>query len=169
MKKSAHANRHGKRRGPPVQIEHIRQAVAIDTLDTPVRNRLGQRIQQGLSAGEFHLVFQGIYGARTLELERIEALIRWNHPDYGLLLPDAFVPALHDDLEVAVDVTHFVIDRACAQLATCLRAGQKALPLAVNVPLPKKSPEINEPLMMMLPTWFSAPTTPVPNKVLSPL
>ncbi|MCX4161549.1 MULTISPECIES: EAL domain-containing protein [Paraburkholderia] len=120
-----------------MQIEHIRQAVAIDpidTLDTPVRNRLGQRIQQGLSAGEFHLVFQGIYGARTLELERIEALIRWNHPDYGLLLPDAFVPALHDDLEVAVDVTHFVIDRACAQLAACLRAGQKALPLAVNVP-----------------------------------
>ena len=114
-----------------MQIEQIQQVVEVDT---PVRNRLGQRIQQGLSAGEFHLVFQGIYRSRTLELERIEALIRWNHPDYGLLLPDAFVPALHDDLEVAVDVTHFVIDRACAQLAACLRAGQTAHPLAVNVP-----------------------------------
>ncbi|MEQ5842685.1 EAL domain-containing protein [Paraburkholderia acidicola] len=114
-----------------MQIEHIQQVVEVDT---PVRNRLGQRIQQGLSAGEFHLVFQGIYRSRTRELERIEALIRWNHPDYGLLLPDTFVSALHDDLEVAVDVTHFVIDRACAQLAACLRAGQMAHPLALNVP-----------------------------------
>ncbi|WP_166653496.1 EAL domain-containing protein [Paraburkholderia flava] len=104
------------------------------TIDTPTRNGLSDRIREGLRAGEFHLVFQGIHESGTGRLVSTEALLRWMHPDYGLLLPDAFLEVLDEDPELAVDVTHFVIDRACAQLGACIRTGRPALPVAVNVP-----------------------------------
>ncbi|MGH8778198.1 EAL domain-containing protein [Paraburkholderia sp.] len=114
-----------------MQSEQLRQT---QTTGTPVRNGLSDRIRAGLRAGEFHLAFQGIHESRTGRLVSTEALLRWTHPDYGLLLPDAFLEVLDEDAELAVDITHFVIDRACAQLGACIRAGHPALPIAVNVP-----------------------------------
>ena len=96
-------------------------------------NKLERRVSEGLLAGEFPLAFQGIYDVKTGRLERVEALIRWMHPDYGMLLPDAFLVALDHPL-VALQLTYHVIDGACRALAHAQREGQRVWPIAVNVP-----------------------------------
>ncbi|WP_224030468.1 EAL domain-containing protein [Paraburkholderia caribensis] len=96
-------------------------------------NQLEQRVSEGLLAGEFRLAFQGIYDVQTGKLARVEALIRWMHPDYGMLLPDAFLVALDHPL-VALQLTYHVIDGACRAVAHAQRRGQQVCPIAVNVP-----------------------------------
>ncbi|HXZ10334.1 MAG TPA: EAL domain-containing protein [Paraburkholderia sp.] len=95
--------------------------------------KLERRVSQGLAAGEFHLAFQGIYQVSTGELSRIEALIRWMHPDYGLLLPEAFLVVLKNP-QVALELTYFVIDSVCCELGHAMRDGQTVCPIAINVP-----------------------------------
>jgi EAL domain-containing protein (putative c-di-GMP-specific phosphodiesterase class I) len=105
-----------------------------NTNRTPrLMNQLEQRVSEGLLAGEFRLAFQGIYDVQTGRLARVEALIRWMHPDYGMLLPDAFLVALDHPL-VALQLTYHVIDGACRAVAHAQRAGQRVCPIAVNVP-----------------------------------
>src|SRR5690349_10531122 len=96
-------------------------------------NKLEQPVSEGLLAGEFRLAFQGSYDVQTGKLARVEALIRWMHPDYGMLLPDAFLVALDHPL-VALQLTYHVIDGACRALAHAQRQGQRVCPIAVNVP-----------------------------------
>jgi len=96
-------------------------------------NPLEQRVSEGLLGGEFRLAFQGIYDVKTGKLARVEALIRWMHPDYGMLLPDAFLVALDHPL-VAMQLTYYVIDGACRAIADAQRKGQHVCPISVNVP-----------------------------------
>jgi EAL domain-containing protein (putative c-di-GMP-specific phosphodiesterase class I) len=115
-----------------------RHATAADREDNTAHvprlmNQLERRVSEGLLAGEFRLAFQGIYDVKTGRLARVEALIRWMHPDYGMLLPDAFLVALDHPL-VALQLTYHVIDGACRALAHAQRAGQPVCPMAVNVP-----------------------------------
>lgn len=96
------------------------------------RAEFGARIIAGLRAGEFWVAFQPVVHAQTRALFGVECLLRWQHPQYGLLLPGAFESALHDPA-VAHDATRFVLDVACQRLRDTLRAGG-ALPLvAINV------------------------------------
>ncbi len=94
---------------------------------------LERRVSEGLRGDEFPLAFQGIYDVKTGKLARVEALIRWMHPDYGMLLPDAFLVALDHTL-VASQLTYHVIDGACRTIANAQRTGQHVCPIAVNVP-----------------------------------
>ncbi|SIT50421.1 EAL domain-containing protein [Paraburkholderia piptadeniae] len=96
-------------------------------------NNFERRVSEGLLASEFPLAFQGIYDVKTGRLARVEALIRWMHPDYGMLLPDAFLVALDHPL-IALQLTCHVIDSACRALANARRLGQPVCPVAVNVP-----------------------------------
>jgi len=96
-------------------------------------NGLERRVSEGLLAGEFPLAFRGIYDVKSGRLMRVEALIRWMHPDYGMLLPDAFLVALDHPL-VALQLTYHALDSACRALAHAQRQGQPVCPIAVNVP-----------------------------------
>ena len=80
--------------------------------DGHIGDGLGDRISQGLHAGEFHVMFQGVYQVGTGRLSRAEAQVRWMHPQYGLLLPGVFMPQLEQS-EVAYHMSVFVVERAC--------------------------------------------------------
>ncbi len=58
---------------------------------------------------EFRVAYQGIYRVDSDELTQMEALILWQHPQYGMLLPGAFCEAF-SDAEVILGVTWFVMD-----------------------------------------------------------
>jgi EAL domain-containing protein (putative c-di-GMP-specific phosphodiesterase class I) len=103
------------------------------SVSTRAATDLERRVSEGLGAGEFHLAFQGIYHVSTGGLSRVEALIRWMHPEYGLLLPEAFLIVLKNP-QVALDLTYFVVDSACRELGRALREGHAVCPVAVNVP-----------------------------------
>jgi EAL domain-containing protein (putative c-di-GMP-specific phosphodiesterase class I) len=105
-----------------------------DSRDDPMAlSELERRVRGGLRAGEFHLVFQGVYRAASGTLARLEAQVRWTHPDYGALLPGVFMmPLAHP--QVAREMALFVIDGVCRELHGCLSSKMALLPVAITVP-----------------------------------
>ncbi len=84
--------------------------------DLVTRVELESQLREGLHRGELVVHYQPIYHLRTGSRYGIEALVRWQHPQHGLLLPAAFVPlAERSDLILALG--HFVLEQACRQLA----------------------------------------------------
>jgi len=90
-----------------------------------------ERIRQALEADEFVLYYQPKVNMRTGEVVGAEALIRWQHPDRGLLSPAAFLP-LVEDSPLAIDVGDWVFRAALAQMDRWLADGLR-VPVSVNV------------------------------------
>jgi diguanylate cyclase (GGDEF)-like protein len=89
------------------------------------------RIDQALAHNEFVLYYQPKVNMRTGQVLGAEALIRWQHPDQGLLPPAMFLSVIEGDA-LAVDVGEWVIRTALAQLAQWQSMGL-ALGVSVNV------------------------------------
>jgi len=94
-----------------------------------VRQR--QRIQEGLARGEFFLCYQPKVDMHRGVVVGAEALIRWHHPERGLLQPIHFVPLLEDDT-LAEQVGQWVIGTALRQLYDWREAGLR-MSVSVNV------------------------------------
>jgi EAL domain-containing protein (putative c-di-GMP-specific phosphodiesterase class I) len=88
-----------------------------------------QHIQQALARSEFVLYFQPKVDMRTGDVIGAEALIRWQHPERGLLPPAAFLPAIEGQA-LSIDVGEWVIDTALAQMSAWHAQG---LDLSVSV------------------------------------
>ncbi len=101
--------------------------------DTQVRSQLHgvERVAQAFASGEFVLHYQPKVSLRSGRVIGLEALLRWQHPQDGLLLPGAFLPLIEDH-QIAVDLGEWVIDAALAQMDAWRDAGL-ALPVSVNV------------------------------------
>lgn len=93
-----------------------------------LRRTLQVDIRRGLQAGEFELFYQPQVSLPTRRLTGFEALLRWRHPERGLLTPDRFVP-LAEDMGLILPLGEWVLTQACAEAATW-PAGMK---LAVNL------------------------------------
>jgi diguanylate cyclase (GGDEF)-like protein/PAS domain S-box-containing protein len=91
-----------------------------------------ERIRLALDQNEFVLYYQPKVNLRTGQVIGAEALIRWQHPEKGLLLPAAFLPTIEDH-PLAVTVGEWVIDNALAQLETWSRVGLDLPQVSVNV------------------------------------
>ena len=90
-----------------------------------------ERIRRALSADEFVLYFQPKVNMRTGAVIGAEALIRWQHPEKGLLPPAVFLPVIENS-SLAIDVGEWVIGRALIQMAAWRAAGQH-IPVSVNI------------------------------------
>ena len=88
-----------------------------------------ERIRLALAQDEFVLHYQPKVNMRTGQMVGVEALIRWQHPDNGLLAPAAFLPVIENH-QLAVAVGEWVIDTALGQIERWREAG---LNLAVSV------------------------------------
>ena len=74
-----------------------------------------QRIQQALLNNELVLYYQPKVNMRTGLVEGVEALIRWQHPEHGILPPASFLPFIEDN-PLAIDVGEWVIQTALTQI-----------------------------------------------------
>ncbi len=90
-----------------------------------------KRIRRALLEQEFVLVYQPKVNMRTGTIIGVEALIRWQHPKKGLLLPAEFLPVIEDH-PLAVDIGKWVIDTALTQVDLWHAAGLD-LPVSVNI------------------------------------
>ena len=85
------------------------------------------RLRSALARGELELYYQGQFAIDDGCPVAAEALLRWNDPDRGLVLPDAFI-AVAEECGLITEIGRWVLDEACWRLAE-----QPGLRLAVNV------------------------------------
>ena len=103
-------------------------------LDTELEQRLllQSELRAAFSRDEFVLEFQPILDGWSLEVSGFEALVRWQHPQRGRLLPDAFITEL-EPLGMIEALDSWVLERACAAALAWQRPGRDPIPVAVNV------------------------------------
>ena len=90
-----------------------------------------ERIRLALAQGELVLYYQPKVNMQSFEVVGAEALIRWQHPEHGLLAPAEFLPLI-DNTELSITVGEWVIDTALTQLAAWQQVGL-AFPVSVNL------------------------------------
>ncbi|MDQ1534063.1 MAG: hypothetical protein QOF28_1824, partial [Actinomycetota bacterium] len=79
--------------------------------------------------GQFVVMYQPIFDLATLAMTGVEALLRWDHPRRGVVLPTTFVPIL-EDTGMIFETGRWVLREACIQAAAWQRIGR---PLVVSV------------------------------------
>ena len=85
-------------------------------LQMQTRRIMEQDLRKALPAGEFELYYQPVVNLASNEISGFEALIRWNHPQRGLVSPGAFIP-LAEEIGFIVPMGEWVIREACATAA----------------------------------------------------
>jgi EAL domain-containing protein (putative c-di-GMP-specific phosphodiesterase class I) len=88
-------------------------------------------LHAALKNGEFFVLYQPTVDLATGVLTGVEALIRWQHPQRGVVGPEDFIPALESS-GLIIPVGQWVLEQACRQGATWHRAGH-CLTVSVNV------------------------------------
>jgi diguanylate cyclase (GGDEF)-like protein len=96
------------------------------------RTQLRQRLLEAIDKRQFVLHYQPRVDTRTGELLSMEALLRWEHPQLGMIRPDEFIP-LAESSGLIVPIGAIVIDQACAQLAAWRAHGAVPVPVSINV------------------------------------
>jgi len=90
-----------------------------------------QRVGVALANGEFRLFYQPKINLISGEVMGLEALIRWQHPERGLLAPIEFLPHI-DHTPAIVDIGNWVMNEALDQMVAWLQAGS-CWPVSINV------------------------------------
>jgi diguanylate cyclase (GGDEF)-like protein len=85
-------------------------------LQMQTRRILEQDLRKALPAGEFELYYQPVVNLASQTVSGFEALIRWNHPQRGLVSPGTFIP-LAEEIGFIVPMGEWVIREACATAA----------------------------------------------------
>jgi diguanylate cyclase (GGDEF)-like protein len=85
-------------------------------LQMQTRRIMEQDLRKALPAGEFELYYQPVVNLASNEISGFEALIRWNHPEKGIVAPAAFIP-LAEEIGFIVPLGEWVIRQACATAA----------------------------------------------------
>ncbi|NTW38804.1 MAG: EAL domain-containing protein [Cellulomonadaceae bacterium] len=96
------------------------------------RLRLSTELRAALVGGQFAVHYQPIVSLDGTGLTQFEALVRWDHPDRGRLLPGAFLPALADGPGIVLLGT-WIVDSVCAQIARWRDVHGVTATVAVNL------------------------------------
>ncbi|MGB6875961.1 MAG: EAL domain-containing protein [Candidatus Acidiferrales bacterium] len=96
------------------------------------RQSLEASLRRAVEREEFLLHYQPKVNLDTGEITGVEALVRWQHPDRGLVPPSEFVPVAVD-CGLIIQIDRWVMGEACKQAMAWHRQGQSPLPISVNV------------------------------------
>jgi diguanylate cyclase (GGDEF)-like protein len=106
--------------------------------DDRMNKQAHQRIQMendlraGLDTNQFELYYQPKVNIESQEIDGIEALIRWNHPQQGLISPNDFIPNAEKN-RLIVPLGMWVLEEACKQSVAWQKMGMKPIPISVNL------------------------------------
>jgi diguanylate cyclase (GGDEF)-like protein/PAS domain S-box-containing protein len=100
--------------------------------DTRRRLQLASELRQALSRNEFNLLYQPSIELRTGRIVAVEALLRWQHPERGEVLPGEFIPVA-ESLGMIRRIDEWVMQAVCAQIQVWDLAGMPQIRVAVNI------------------------------------
>ena len=106
----------------------------IASVDSEMRRRreLEKDLREALRRDQLFLVYQPQISYRDHRVVGVEALIRWQHPEHGLVPPDLFIP-LAEQNGTIIPIGEWVLDQACRQLREWHDQGFSDLRMAVNL------------------------------------
>lgn len=96
--------------------------------------KLTNALYQAMDKQELYLAYQPQVNLKTLDITGFEALIRWKHPEYGLIPPKDFIP-IAEHTGLIHDIGAWVLKTACDQLKTWQAMSHDAMRMAVNISL----------------------------------
>lgn len=96
------------------------------------RTALAGSMRNAIDGDELFLLFQPRMDARSGKVRGFEALLRWRHPEHGVMLPASFL-AEAEESGMIVDIGNWVLDQACDFARQLRQTGYTGLPVAVNV------------------------------------
>lgn len=118
----------------------VRRAHSMPVLFTPKllvdaeeRHLLMRDLEKAIQAGELVLHYQPVLTVAGQGLRKAEALIRWNHPQRGLLYPDAFI-ALAEQSDLIIDITDWVLREVAIQIRTWRLTLHPQMQISINMP-----------------------------------
>jgi len=101
-----------------------------------LRQSLTNDAHQACARDEFILHYQPQVEIETGKITGVETLLRWNHPEHGLISPALFIPLL-EELGLIVEVGQWVLRTACQQNAQWQAEGLPPVRMAVNLSAPQ--------------------------------
>ena len=104
----------------------------VDSRPAEERIVMGAGIRRALDTNQLRLLYQPKVSVRTGAMTGVEALVRWEHPERGLLLPDLFIP-LAEDSGLIRHIGRWVLHTACTQALAWQADGTGPVRIAVNL------------------------------------
>ncbi len=94
--------------------------------------KLENDLRRAVEANEFEAYYQPIVRLDTAEITEFEALIRWHHPEKGLVAPKEFI-AMAEETGLIIPIGNWIIEEACRQLAAWQLRCEAILSISVNL------------------------------------
>jgi diguanylate cyclase (GGDEF)-like protein/PAS domain S-box-containing protein len=110
-----------------IAVFSLAQASALND-----RLALGGLLRDAISSGEMVLHYQPLVRASTGQVTGVEALVRWESPELGLLPPARFIQVA-EELGLIIELGHWVLEEACRQIKRWTTLGHTDFFVAVNV------------------------------------
>ncbi len=96
------------------------------------KHRIAVALSRAIERNEFELYYQPQIDLANRKVHGAEVLIRWHHPELGLVMPDDFI-SIAEDLGLINKITHFVINQALADLHELVELGHRAHRMSINI------------------------------------
>ena len=115
-----------------------------NAMDSELRHRkaLEQDLHHALQRDEFEVHYQPQIDLATRAMVGVEALLRWHHPQHGLIMPDRFIP-LAEDTGLILPIGVWVLEQACHQAKVWQSAGLPEFRISVNLsPVQFRDPDL---------------------------
>lgn len=103
-------------------------------LKTKIRNRINLEdyLRKAIAKNELELHYQPQIDSMENQLIGLEALVRWNHPQKGMVSPGQFIP-IAEETGIIYDITKWVIKEVCHQLRKWHHKNYKKVPVWINI------------------------------------
>jgi len=96
------------------------------------RMEIAEGLAHAVEQNQFSLVYQPKFSAADQQIVSVEALIRWNHPTRGTMLPAAFIP-IAESTGLILPIGEWVMRAACKQIKQWREADIPPIPLSINI------------------------------------